>query len=85
VPFDRDGNLDLEKDPKQKWAEIHSEMFPVNVNKSSRLDLLRVPGLGPVTVDRIMNIRKSGTRIRALDDLGAAGKRMHKAKKYVTY
>lgn len=66
--FDQsDGMLDLEVDPKLAWALKHREQFPVDVNKSTREQLLRVPGLGTRAVARILSAR----RIRKItrDDL----------------
>jgi putative DNA modification/repair radical SAM protein len=50
--------LDLEIDPKLSWALQHPERFPVDVNRAPREDLLRVPGLGVRTVDRILTARR---------------------------
>ena len=51
------GMLDLEFDPKLAWALNHRERFPIDVNRASREELLRVPGLGVRTVDRILAAR----------------------------
>ena len=63
-----DGMLDLEIDPKLAWALAHRERFPVDVNSAPREELLRVPGLGVRTVNRILALRRH-RRIR-LADLG---------------
>jgi putative DNA modification/repair radical SAM protein len=56
--FDQsDGMLDLDVDPKLAWALKHREQFPVDVNRGSREQLLRVPGLGTRSVDRILAAR----------------------------
>ncbi|SFK17450.1 putative DNA modification/repair radical SAM protein [Falsiroseomonas stagni] len=52
------GMLDLELDPKTAWALKHREHFPVDVNTAPREALLRVPGLGARTVDRIIAARR---------------------------
>jgi predicted DNA-binding helix-hairpin-helix protein len=52
-----DGMLDLEIDPKLAWALKHREQFPVDVNRCSREQLLRVPGLGVNSVKRILAAR----------------------------
>lgn len=62
-----DGMLDLAIDPKLAWALANRAHFPVDVNRASRRDLLRVPGLGPKTVKRIIAARRHG-RLR-LDGL----------------
>ncbi|WP_084419680.1 putative DNA modification/repair radical SAM protein [Henriciella litoralis] len=54
----RDGMLDLEIDPKLAWALERRERFPVDVNRASREDLLRVPGFGTKTVNRILTARR---------------------------
>ncbi|MEM7696863.1 MAG: putative DNA modification/repair radical SAM protein [Verrucomicrobiota bacterium] len=61
------GKLELELDPKLAWALRHRDQFPVDLNRASREQLLRVPGLGVRTVDRLLGIRRFG-RVR-LDDL----------------
>ncbi len=61
-----DGMLDLDIDPKLAWALAHREHFPVDVNRASREDLLRVPGLGAKTVDRLIASRRH-RRIRSAD------------------
>jgi putative DNA modification/repair radical SAM protein len=53
-----DGMLDLEVDPKLSWALHHREQFPVDLNKGSREQLLRVPGLGTKSVARILKARQ---------------------------
>lgn len=61
------GQLDLDLDPKLSWALRHRDQFPVDLNQDSREELLRIPGLGVRTVDRIIRLR-CWNRIR-LDDL----------------
>lgn len=84
IVFDENGNLSLTTDPKEMWASKHSEMFPVNVNNASRLLLLKVPGLGPVTVRRILEQRK-WRRIKKVDDMGKVGIRLEKARQYLSF
>ncbi len=49
--------LDLDTDPKSAWALEHRERFPVDINRASREELLRVPGFGLKTVERILSTR----------------------------
>ena len=62
-------NLDLNIDPKLAWALRIRQMFPVDLNKAPREILLRVPGLGTKSVERILRIRR-WHRLR-LEDLVA--------------
>ncbi|MBN2182169.1 MAG: helix-hairpin-helix domain-containing protein [Sedimentisphaerales bacterium] len=84
ILFDNNGNLSLTTDPKEVWAANHPEMFPVNINKASKLSLLRVPGLGPVTVRRILEQRKQ-RQIRSIEDIAQPGGRLKRAKMYVIF
>ncbi len=59
-------NLDLDLDPKLSWALRNRQAFPVDIRTAPREDLLRVPGLGVRSVDRILRIRRF-TRIRLAD------------------
>jgi putative DNA modification/repair radical SAM protein len=52
------GLLDLAVDPKLAWALKHRERFPVNVNRADREMLLRVPGLGAKSIDRMISTRR---------------------------
>ncbi len=85
IPFDDRGNLDLQTDPKEMWARCHPEFFPVNAQTADKEQLLRVPGLGPVTVRRILEIRKHGGRIRRLSDIGKVGALLNKARPYLRF
>ncbi len=48
-------------DPKCNWALHNLHLFPVDVNKAPREMLLRVPGMGPTSVARVMVGRRSGS------------------------
>jgi putative DNA modification/repair radical SAM protein len=56
-----DGMLPLDIDPKLAWALKFRERFPVDVNRSSREMLLRVPGLGVRAVDHVIASRRQRT------------------------
>ena len=77
----RDGNLDLEHDPKLAWALRHRQLFPVDVNRASRSLLLRIPGIGVRSVDRIVKVRRF-RRIR-LEDLARLRVALNRAKWFV--
>lgn len=46
-------------DPKADWALRHLEQFPVEVNRASYEQLLRVPGIGVRSARRIVQARRS--------------------------
>ena len=62
-----DGMLALDIDPKLAWALRHRERFPVDLNRAPKALLLRVPGLGVSSVDRLLQARRA--RTLRLDDL----------------
>jgi predicted DNA-binding helix-hairpin-helix protein len=84
IVFDETGNLPLDTDPKESWAKRNPQYFPVDVNKASRNELLRVPGLGQITVDRILEHRKTA-RITTISDVGKTTSRLNKANSYLAF
>ncbi len=53
-------NFDPCLDPKCSWALRHLECFPVDVNRAEKAMLLRVPGIGPRSAQRILTARRTG-------------------------
>ncbi len=76
-----DQNLDLEIDPKLAWALQQRDYFPVDVNSASREQLLRIPGIGARSVERILSIRRH-KRLRT-DDLKKLRVAWKRAKSFV--
>jgi len=70
--FDERGNLSSESDPKLVWAQAHPEFFPIEINRASKEELLRVPGIGPRSAARILHLRQQ-SRFRQIEDLRAIG------------
>jgi putative DNA modification/repair radical SAM protein len=64
---DASPHLELAMDPKLAWALQNRANFPLDLNAASRESLLRVPGIGVRSVDRIIVARRH-RRIR-FDDL----------------
>ena len=84
IIFDQQGNLPLDTDPKESWAKRNPQYFPVNINKASKDELLRVPGLGQISVDRILELRKSA-KIKTISDIGKSTLLLKKATDYLTF
>ncbi len=57
---ERHQNFNVLLDPKCDWALQHLEQFPVEINKADYQMLLRVPGIGVKSAQRICKARKSG-------------------------
>ena len=84
IIYDPNGNLSLNADPKELWAQNHPEFFPISVNSASKYQLLRIPGLGPITVNRILKMRKEG-RISSIESIGKFTALLKKAEKYMRF
>jgi predicted DNA-binding helix-hairpin-helix protein len=82
--FGDKGKLSLTTDPKEVWADNHPEVFPMNVNSASKFELLKIPGLGPITVNRIIKRRKQAN-IHEIAHIGKPGKLLRKAEKYIAF
>lgn len=74
--------LDLELDPKISWALRNIEKFPLEINKASLDELLRIPGVGTVSAMRIMRQRKLAAV--HFDDLKKIGVVVKRAKYFIT-
>ncbi len=75
-------NLDNELDPKTGWALRHIALFPVEINRASYEELLRVPGIGVLSAQRIIRARRQGHL--GLDDLVRLGVVMKRARYFIT-
>ncbi|WP_238650586.1 putative DNA modification/repair radical SAM protein [Paenibacillus piscarius] len=63
-------------DPKCSWAVNHREQFPVEINRAPYEMLLRVPGIGVRSAQRIVKARRAGALdFHALKKLGVVLKR----------
>ena len=79
---DKHEHLDLDVDPKLGWALRHPEYFPVDINKASYEEILRVPGIGVKSAVLIVNSRRFN-RITSYH-LKKMGVVMKKAKYFIT-
>ena len=76
-----DGLLDLAIDPKLAWALAHRGTFPVDVNRADRAMLLRVPGLGVKTIDKLMAARRQ--RMLGLEDVARLTRSLEKCRPFI--
>ena len=77
-----EGNLPRRADPKTLWAWRHPELFPLEINTASREELLRVPGIGPKSAERLVAWRRQG-KVRELRQLALAGASAQRASAFV--
>lgn len=57
---DSQPHLDLDIDPKLSWAIRNMQSFPVDINKADLQMVLRVPGIGMLSAQKIVSARKFG-------------------------
>ncbi|WP_288183377.1 putative DNA modification/repair radical SAM protein [uncultured Sporomusa sp.] len=81
--FDTGGNLDQDLDPKLAYALHHPEIFPLEINKASFQDLLKVPGLGPRSAAKIVRVRRE-YRFTQPAELKNAGLVLKRALSFIT-
>jgi predicted DNA-binding helix-hairpin-helix protein len=84
LPYDPAGDLPLHIDPKLAWALAHPERFPIELNTADQEQLLRVPGLGPLSIRRIIRLRREG-RFRDPTQLKGLGGAVARAQDFVTF
>lgn len=79
---EKDPFVDPLLDPKTNWAIKNPHFFPIEINKATYKELLRVPGIGVTSAKRIVMSRKYSTiRYEHLKKLGVVIKR---AKYFIT-
>lgn len=79
---DRYPSLDMEVDPKAGWALRHLHLFPVEVNRAEYEVLLRIPGIGVRSAQRIVRARRMAAL--CFDDLKKLGVVLKRARYFMT-
>ncbi|GHE42406.1 putative DNA modification/repair radical SAM protein [Sphingobacterium griseoflavum] len=74
--------LDLDIDPKLSWALRNMDRFPIDINKDDYQLILRVPGIGVGSAQKIVAARKFGPlHIEHLRKIGVA---INRAKYFIS-
>lgn len=58
IVSDEAPQLDLEIDPKLTWALRNPQFFPLNINEADYEAILRVPGIGVMSAQKIIQARR---------------------------
>lgn len=74
--------LDLEIDPKLAWALRNRHLFPIDVNVADRAMILRIPGVGARSAERIIQARRFAQLTK--EHLHQFGVVMKRAKHFLT-
>ncbi len=77
IYFNEGGKLPNNLDPKMNSALHNPDKFPIEVNKASFQELIRIPGIGKIAAERIIKARREGrlTSLVEVKQLGEAAKR----------
>ena len=75
-------NFNVLLDPKADWALRHLEQFPVEINRADYQTILRVPGIGVKSAQRIVRARKNGNL--SFEDLKKIGVTLKRALYFIT-
>ncbi len=75
-------NFNILLDPKADWALRHLEQFPVEINRADYQMILRVPGIGVKSAQRIIRARRNGNL--NFEDLKKIGVVLKRALYFIT-
>ena len=84
LTLNTEGNLPLKRDPKLTIAQKQPWLFPVDVNKATYQELIRVPGIGPVSAGRIVEARRDHS-INAVQQLKKMRVATNRAVPYIWF
>jgi putative DNA modification/repair radical SAM protein len=79
---DAQPHLDLDIDPKLSWAIRNMQIFPIDINKADLQLILRVPGIGLLSAQKIVSARIFGKL--NWDQLKKIGVAVNRAKYFIT-
>jgi predicted DNA-binding helix-hairpin-helix protein len=82
LPLGSDGNLPTHVDPKLAYAQKNLAEQPLEINRATQRDLLRIPGIGPKGVKTILEARRRG-KIPSLAELTRIGVDTQRAAPYI--
>lgn len=81
--YDTTGNLVIDKDPKLAYAVKNQHLYPIEVNRADYFELLKVPGIGPRSAKRIVELRKE-MKFRKAEELKKVGVVVKRALNFLT-
>ena len=82
LPFNPDGQLPLDVDPKYAWAKQNLLENPIEINQADKHLLLRVPGIGLKIANSIV-ISRAKQKIRQIEELSKFGVNLKRAAPFI--
>lgn len=82
IPFDSDGNIPRNNDPKYHWAKMNLTHAPAEINQARKQELLRIPGIGPKSAQSILDKRRFH-KFTCVEDLKKIGVNTNKIAQFI--
>jgi predicted DNA-binding helix-hairpin-helix protein len=83
LPFNSNGHLPLDIDPKYAWANINLSEHPIEINKADKQTLLRIPGIGPKIANLILDYRRINCNFSHVEELFQFGVNLRRAAPFI--
>ena len=78
------GFIPLREDPKITLARRNEDFFPLDINNSTYSELMRVPGIGHLSANRIIKLQNQGVKISETKQLKSIGVVLKRALPFLT-
>jgi predicted DNA-binding helix-hairpin-helix protein len=82
LPFNQDGYLPQDVDPKYAWARLNLSAHPVEINHLDKHELLHIPGIGPKSAKAILAARIKN-KITHHEELSGLGVNLKRAEPFI--
>ncbi len=76
------GNLDLTRDPKRVWADNHLRETPLEINRATKEELIRIPGIGLKRAEEVIQYRRMN-KISSISDISNLGIPLNRASEFI--
>lgn len=82
LPFDPEGHLPLDVDPKYAWARNNLTGHPIEINRADKHALMRIPGIGPKTANSILT-KRVREKFYHFEELASTGINLQRAAPFL--
>jgi predicted DNA-binding helix-hairpin-helix protein len=82
LPFNQDGHLPQDVDPKYAWARLNLINHPIEINSVEKHELLHIPGIGPKSASAILSARIKNKIVHP-EELSALGVNLNRATPFI--
>jgi predicted DNA-binding helix-hairpin-helix protein len=82
LPFNKEGDLPLDVDPKFAWAQLNLLGHPIEINRVDKHELLHVPGIGPKSAKAILAARTKNKLLHP-EELHSFGVNLKRAAPFI--